>query len=153
MKGVVAYYTISTGIGGARIVDGVIDRHVVGFEPGKQIIDHTNLTSIESHISGHGIQNESGKEPRTIVDKNFWIQIAHSLAIALFNSIVHWSPDVFVLGGPMIVNKPGIDIKDVEAALFKLLVHFPIKPTLKLAELHDEAGLYGALEYIREQRV
>ena len=36
---IVAYLTISTGVGGARIVDGAIDEKSVGFEPGHQIID------------------------------------------------------------------------------------------------------------------
>jgi len=36
---IVAYITVSTGVGGAKIVNGKIDEYAVGFEPGKQIID------------------------------------------------------------------------------------------------------------------
>src|SRR4030042_4585919 len=66
-KRIVAYLTISTGIGGTRIVDKKIDVSSWGFEPGRQIIA-TDVTvwpesvafnpenlppgSIESYISG-----------------------------------------------------------------------------------------------------
>jgi glucokinase len=36
---IVVYMTISTGVGGARIVGGKIDASAMGFEPGHQIID------------------------------------------------------------------------------------------------------------------
>ena len=36
---IVAYITVSTGIGGVRIVGGKIDVSTYGFEPGHQIID------------------------------------------------------------------------------------------------------------------
>ena len=36
---IVAYLTVSTGVGGTRIVDGKIDANTYGFEPGHQIID------------------------------------------------------------------------------------------------------------------
>lgn len=38
-KSIVAYITVSTGIGGARIVDGRIDKSSSGFEPWHQIIN------------------------------------------------------------------------------------------------------------------
>src|SRR4030066_415253 len=36
---IVAFLTIGTGVGGARIVGGKPDANVFGFEPGHQIID------------------------------------------------------------------------------------------------------------------
>ena len=36
---IMAYLTVSTGMGGARIVHGAIDVNVFGFEPGHQYID------------------------------------------------------------------------------------------------------------------
>src|SRR3989304_6173451 len=41
-KPIVAYLTISTGVGGARIVDGKIDENTFGFEPWRQIVDGTH---------------------------------------------------------------------------------------------------------------
>ena len=39
---IVTYITVSTGVGGTRIVDGRIDRRIYGFEPGHQTIDIDN---------------------------------------------------------------------------------------------------------------
>src|SRR3989344_5345381 len=36
---IVAYITVSTGVGGVRVVDGAIDKNIFGFEPGHHIID------------------------------------------------------------------------------------------------------------------
>jgi glucokinase len=149
---IVAYYTISTGIGGARIVDGKIDRRSVGFEPGKQIINSAGPSSVETMISGHALQAKYNMKPALILDKEVWKKAADDLAIAAFNSIAHWSPDTFVFGGPMILQKPGIDIDAVRAALEKLLVAFPAHPSVKLAELGTESGLYGALRTIVQIR-
>ena len=44
---IVAYITVSTGVGGARIVNGKIDERSIGFEPGKQIC---NVRSIFNNV-------------------------------------------------------------------------------------------------------
>ncbi|MBI5817235.1 MAG: ROK family protein, partial [Candidatus Yonathbacteria bacterium] len=67
---IVAYITISTGVGGARIVNGVIDESSNGFEPGHQIIDPDNSmcpecdgNDLESYISGTSITKRYGVKP------------------------------------------------------------------------------------------
>ena len=51
---IVMYYTVSSGVGGARIVDGRLDTAHVGFEPGHQIIVDSEKKNgyLESYISG-----------------------------------------------------------------------------------------------------
>jgi predicted NBD/HSP70 family sugar kinase len=66
---IVAYITVSTGVGGAKIVNGKIDEHAVGFEPGKQIIstasspDASTGTSktLEDMISGRALREKNGQ--------------------------------------------------------------------------------------------
>ena len=38
-KRIVAYFTVSTGVGGARVTDGRLDEGAFGFEPHRQIVD------------------------------------------------------------------------------------------------------------------
>ena len=62
---IVAYVTVSTGVGGARIVNQKIDVSALGFEPGHQIIDaggglhNTSVgglgIDLEGYISGTAI--------------------------------------------------------------------------------------------------
>jgi predicted NBD/HSP70 family sugar kinase len=147
---IVMYMTISSGVGGVRIIDGKIDARKIGFEPGQQIIDHETLASLESLISGKALEKKYNQEPKLIDDPLVWKKVAEYLAIGLHNTILHWSPDAIVLGGPLMLNK--IDISSVENHLKHIMIAFPELPELKLAELGDKSGLIGALEYIRQNQ-
>lgn len=155
--GIVVYITVSTGIGGARIVGGVIDEKAHGFEPGKQIIDLDSTVfskcehpTIENYISGKAFAERYGKPPYEITDEALWDEAARLLAYALNNTIVHWSPDCIVLGGSMIVKKPGIDVSAVRRHMEEIVQVYPELPEIKQAELGDFGGLHGALALIRQ---
>ena len=63
-KKIVAYLTISTGVGGCRIVDGKIDENSQGFEPGHQIIfSDKNVITLENLVSGTAIDKKYCKKP------------------------------------------------------------------------------------------
>lgn len=154
-KSIVAYLTVSTGVGGVRIVNGEIDENSLGFEPGHQIIDPDNTlcptcdgNDLESYISGTAVEKRFGKKPYEINDPAVWDELAKFLAYGLSNTIVHWSPDVIVLGGSM-MKEVGISISSVEKHLKETLKIFPTIPEIKKAELGDFGGLYGALLYAR----
>lgn len=155
---IVAYITVSTGIGGARIVDGKIDRNIFGFEPGHQIIDPTGTSCpicgsaghLEGRVSGIALEACFKKKAHEITDPQVWDEEAKWLAYGLNNTVVHWSPSVVVLGGSMMTKNPGIPIERVSYHLKKTLVIFPEHPRLAKAELGDVGGLYGALEILRQ---
>jgi predicted NBD/HSP70 family sugar kinase len=148
-SGIVAYITVSTGVGGAKIENGKIDQHAVGFEPGKQIIDVQTGKTLEDMISGKALQKETGKLPKEITDPGVWDARAWLLAVGLNNIIVEWSPDCVVLGGSMITGNPAIPLEKVEENLKNILKIFPKLPLIKMAELGDFGGLYGALALIK----
>lgn len=155
---IVAYITVSTGVGGARIVDGKIDKNIYGFEPGHQIINpFGELCSIcgfaghlESHISGTALEKHYHQKPHEITDPKIWEEEAKLLAYGLNNTIVHWSPNIVVLGGSMITKEPGISIDRVRYYLERDLSIFPELPKLVKASLGDVGGLYGALVFLRQ---
>ena len=157
---IVVYVTVSTGVGGARIVNKRVDDKAIGFEPGHQIIDidRTHIPGAESgtledYISGTAVLHETHHKPKEVTDPEFWDHKAKLLAYGLNNMIVHWSPDVVVLGGSMINGDPAISIEKTGQYLREVLKIYSELPQLKKAELGDNCGLYGALEYLKQQRL
>ena len=156
---IVAYITVSTGVGGARIVDGKIDVSAMGFEPGRQIIDAGGslaLTSVggrgldlDGTISGPAVRERYGKKPYELTDVKFWDEMARLLAYGLNNTIVHWSPDVVVIGGSM-MKEIGIPIDRVRAHLSGILHIYEELPQVTHSTLGDIGGLYGALALIKK---
>lgn len=154
-KPIVAYITVSTGVGGARIVNGEIDQSAQGFEPGHQIIDPDNTlcpscegNDLEAYVSGFAVEKRFGKKPHEIHDDAIWDELAQFLAYGVNNTIVHWSPDIVVLGGSM-MKEVGISVPAVRAHLGHILKIFPQAPLIEKATLGDFGGLYGALAYAR----
>lgn len=149
----VAYLTISTGVGGGKIINGKIDSSISRTEPGAQVIDFKNKTTLEDLIAGRSIEKKYHKKPYEILDKKFWDNLAEILAAGVQNTILHWSPDVVVIGGSM-MKKIGISIPRVQYHL-KLLKKvsendLPL-PKIKKATLGDFGGLYGALVRVKQK--
>jgi predicted NBD/HSP70 family sugar kinase len=157
---IVAYLTVSTGVGGARIVEGEIDRNAMGFEPGHQIVDFSSDVScgpgckgkghLESFVSGSALERRVGKKAREVSDLKIWDEAARILAVGLNNTVVHWSPDIMILGGSMILGNPAIPLDKVRGYLKEVLTIFPEPPPIVKATLGDAAGLYGALKLAKQ---
>lgn len=142
--GIMAYISVSTGVGGVRILDGKIDQSSFGFEPGHQIIEGKDL---ELQIGGASLKHRFGKDPREIVDPTIWTEMARILSVGLYNMTLLWSPEVIVLGGSMITGSPGIRVTEVEAYTKELLKILPHPPAIISSTLEDLGGLWGGLAY------
>lgn len=157
---IVAYHTVSTGVGGARIDHGEIDSVSIGFEPGHQIldIDRTILGpdiphTLENLVSGRALEERKMVKPYEIPQTDpVWIELAGYLAQGLKNTIVYWSPDIVVLGGSMIVGDPRIILEDIQRETEKTLDGLVPMPEIVDAAFRDDAGIYGAMALI-EQRL
>lgn len=156
---IVAYHTVSTGVGGARYVHGKLDVVSVGFEPGHQIldIDRTILgahvaPTLENMVSGNALEKRRGMKPYEISQEDHvWDELAKNLAYGLKNTIVYWSPDTIVLGGSMIVGNPRILLADIIRHTEKTLEGLVPCPRIVDATLKDEGGLYGAMAILKEK--
>ena len=154
---IVVYMTVSTGVGGSRVVNGAIDPSAFGFEPGHQLIDPTKTLytncgeapgTLENRVSGTALALRFGKPAKEISDASVWEELSLWLAYGINNTILHWSPNVLVLGGSMITGDPAIPIERVTHHLGRILTVFPDLPLIKKAELTD-SGLWGALALIK----
>lgn len=151
-KKVVAYLAIGTGVGGKRIVDGRISVDSSNFEPGHQIIVHGGNPCNcggkghwETYISGAYFPKLYHQKGEEIKDPGIWDEISRNVAIGLTNTVVHWSPDIIVLGGG--VSK-SIPLEKVQNYLAEFLTIYPKAPEIVKATLGQDAGLYGALHLL-----
>lgn len=156
---IVVYHTISTGVGGARVVNGELDEASVGFEPGHQVldIDRTVLgediePTLENLVSGTAVGDRFGTPAYDIPQSDaIWDELAEYLGQGLRNTILYWSPDVIVLGGSMITGDPAIPIDAIRKYTTESLNGFVSSPFITPAKLGDEAGLYGALAILNQK--
>ncbi len=159
-RSIVAFLTISTGVGGARIANGEIDETSLGFEPGHQIIDADKTlcpdcdgNDLEAYIGGRSLAQRYKKDkPYEVTDERVWNkELPQFLAYGLHNIIVHWSPDIIVLGGPMIVGDPAISISETARHLAAIPWESGHIPPIVKAELGTLSGLYGAMAYLKQR--
>ena len=153
---IVAYIAPGTGVGGARIVNGMIDENSLGFEPGHQIIVPDGKSCncggkghLEAYIGGTYLEKNYGKKGEDINETVIWDEVSKYLSIGLYNTLVHWSPDIIVLGGSVTKSIP---LDRVKAHLQQIQTIFPNTPEVVKATLGSEAGLYGALAYISKSK-
>ncbi len=156
---IVAYHTISTGVGGVKVENGDIDSASLGFEPGHQIldIDRTILgddivPTLENLVSGTAVEERFGVKAYEILQSDsLWDELAEYLAQGLRNTILYWSPDVVVLGGSMITGNPAISVDAIRKYTVAALDGFVPAPLIAKAKLGDEAGLYGAMALLKRR--
>lgn len=150
---IVVYHSLSTGVGGAKIESGSIDANRGSFEPGQQIldIDHTILgedvePTLENLVSARAVEERMGIPPLEISQSDaIWDQLAYFLAHGLRNSILYWSPDILVLGGPMMLGTPHIDLNKVIEYTNEVVGEVTEVPLVVAGHFTDEVGLQGAL--------
>jgi len=153
---VVAYLTLSTGVGGVRIAGKKIDPTQNFSEPGHMRIQEDGLLCphchqkgcISAYISGASFEDVYKVRPSQCEDRGVWEEYAKKLTLLIINVISMWGPNVIVLGGS-ISNKYEEYFKD---SLFDNLSKqnfFTIPPILK-SKLDDNSGLYGGLVLLNQ---
>ncbi|QQG47542.1 MAG: ROK family protein [Candidatus Woesebacteria bacterium] len=144
---IVCYVTVSSGVNGVRIVDRAIDVNAAGFEIGHQIIDLRESRDLESYISGLSIERRYGKSPMDINDPKIWEEVERYLAVGVSNTILHWSPNILILGGGVMYQ---IDINHIIRNVNGLIGNFFEVPKIVKSKLGDFGGLWGGLYISRD---
>lgn len=136
---VVAYITVSTGVGGARINRKDLSKSVLLAEFGalKQ--------RLHEEVSGTAVSKKFGIHPKELDSIDERNRLADILAEGLAELAAAWKPDVFVLGGSMIVGINPIPLERVQETLHARSIQVPVR----MAELGDNGGLYGAAALLR----
>lgn len=142
---IVAYITVSTGVGGALIHSGTI----AAAEWVGGILVHG--TELESLISGTAVRKRFGMDPKDLANIEARNMLADELAEGLHSIATRWNPEVIVLGGSMMVGINPIPLERVQEATKHLFDTAAIpSPRIAKAELGDTGGLQGALARIKQ---
>ncbi|MCR4325706.1 MAG: ROK family protein [Patescibacteria group bacterium] len=149
--GILAYITVSTGVGGVRLVGGRIDDSRYGFEIGGQYLSAEGSTSLEDMVSGRAIHKRFGMHPKELgKEHDIWEELAKTLAYGVHNTILHWSPERVVIGGSM-MNEIGIPVDRVAYHVGTIMRKFSEVPDIVHSELGDLGGLWGGLARLRQE--
>lgn len=140
---IVMYVAVGTGVGCSRIVRGAFDAYAVGFEAGHQIIEVGRALSLEGAVSGRAVSERFGVHPKDAPPEAYE-EMTPILAAGLYNTALHWSPDIIVLGGSMVYGVNGFNVERVAAEYARLPALFPRMPQIVPALLNGNAGLHGA---------
>ncbi len=146
--GVMAYFTLSTGVNAVRLVDGRVDESISPYEIGKQLIPSGDgVKSLETLVGGAAFAARKGVSPHDVRDGRTWRAEERHLAHGLYNTCLHWTPQVVVFGGSMMRD---VDLDEVAAQMRELPPVMSMLPELRRSTLGDAAGLHGALAWITQ---
>jgi len=150
---ILGFITLSTGIGGVRIVNGSIDYHALPNEPGHQILDPKGRFwpgcgqkgCFEALGSGTAFAMTYGVKPEFCEDDRIWEQHAEVVSQGLVNVITLWTPDTLVIGGSLIkagpkFTKPLIEFTKKSITMFKC-------PKIEISKMEDDNVLLGGFLY------
>jgi predicted NBD/HSP70 family sugar kinase len=146
----VLYITVSTGIGFALVVNGVIDTSV-GDGGGRTILlDHNGkMTPWEDFAGGRAIVEHYGKRAEDITDKTTWQAICVELAKGIIHLIAILQPEVIVFGGGVgtYFSRYGDLLK---TALDSYQIPLIKMPVLLEAQRPEEAVIYGCYDLAKQ---
>lgn len=139
----VAYITVSTGIGGAYVVDGKLDPNLIDAEVGQIMLEEGGKLITWEHLaSGKSITEKFGMRASDITDEKAWYIIARNIALGLISVISTTTPDVVVMGGGVGTHLPKFQTHlEEELKIYKSVV--VDLPPIKQAQRPEEAVIYG----------
>lgn len=139
----VFYLTVSTGLSGAFVVGGRLDKNTIDAEVGHMLLEHEGrLRTWESFASGKAIFNKFGKKAAEITSPGDWYIVARNIAIGLIDVIATMTPDAIVIGGGVGAHFDKFKDKlEEELQIYKTNV-VDIPPVFG-AQKAEEAVIYG----------
>lgn len=163
----VYYITISTGIGGALIINHKVHSGALGYagevaniviDRNRQKYNNLNIGAVENEASGTAIQRKVQEQIAKDIDNRMFLQMVRDYsdetAIKIFNDAMYdvalmmadvahvVDPHIFVLGGG-ILNSDDLVIPKLKE-YFDTLVHEPMRNTIIVKASLPEPGIVGA---------
>jgi fructokinase len=156
------YMTVGTGIGGAIARDGTIQRGLGHAEMGHQLIPRQtgdeflgtckfHGTCLEGLASGAAIEARCNQRAEHVASDNIvWQQVAHYLAVGLFNIFLTTTPERIIIGGGILQHQGLLAVINQEfLACNSGYIENPLvnAPGLYITapRFGSDSGIYGAL--------
>lgn len=151
----VAYLTVSTGIGGALVSGKKLVPRAYNSEPGHMVLDlKSRFTdgsgrrgTLEALASGPGFEEQFGIKAKDCADPKIWEKHAEILGEGIINLFLVWSPEILVIGGGL-SQKGNLMFKPLREYVESHLKLFP-SPKIEAAALGDDSGIYGGLIFLK----
>ena len=146
----VLYLTISTGIGGALVVDGKLDADLTDSEVGHMLHERDGkLVTWESFASGRAIVSRFGKLASEISDPHVWKLISHDITLGIMDVAAVLQPDIVIIGGGV-----GSHFKKFKTPLKAELKKYesPLvdAPKVVAAKNPEQAVIYGCYQLMKD---
>jgi len=146
----VVYITISTGIGIALIVNGVIDSNVGDRGGNAMMLEHGGKTiSWENLASGKAITKRYGKKASEIDDPKVWKVLAHDFALGIVDVIALMEPEAIIIGGGVGAHFDKFG-DFLETELHKYKTPIAKYPKILPAKKPEEAVIYGCYLFAKQ---
>jgi predicted NBD/HSP70 family sugar kinase len=146
----VLYVTVSTGIGAAIVIDGVLSQDLIDAEVGKMPHERDGkIVTWESFAAGSAIVRRFGKMASEINDPLIWKIISRDIAIGLIDVCSVVQPNIIIIGGGVgsHFNKYKVQLrealKEYESTLIKA-------PKIVGAKKPEQAVIYGCYQLMKD---
>lgn len=144
----VFYLTLSTGIGGALIVNGKLVKELLDLEIGKMPLEYNGkIQDWEEFASGRAFFNKYGQKAVDVTDKKTWGEFSQLINLGLGIVCANFQVEAIVFGGGL-----GQHFSRFQEHLMPYLettLHPNIKRPLELLPTHyrGQSVIYGCYEY------
>lgn len=148
----VFYLTISTGVGGALLVDGNLVDELIDMEVGKSPFEHEGkIVAWEDFASGRAFVEKYGKKAIDVESKEVWKEFAHSISLGVGVICANFQVDAIVFGGGL-----GQHLSRFKEYLIPYLqknLHPIVKQPKELFSTHyrGQSVIYGCYEYAKDK--
>ncbi len=147
----VLFFTVSTGLGGALVVDGKIVPALQDMEAGKMPLIHDGrLTYWEDFAGGRSLAERFHKKASEITDPEEWCQIGEDIAYGLGAVCSVLQPEVIILGGS--VGAHALKYRDAITAYLAEHLHPIVRQPKAIipAQRPDEAVIFGCYDLLKQ---
>lgn len=142
----VGFLTVSTGVNGARIVDGRVDRNSFGFELHHLLVPRRSGVTLGRTVSGHWLARHLGDPAVALARPRLRAAVTDAIALSVVNLMITWSPEVMVLGGSILRSVSFRALRSIAKRHWSLAA--PMPPIVP-GTLGDRSGLLGAISLAR----
>ncbi len=147
----VFYLTISTGIGGALVVNGKLVKEVIDMEIGKTPLEYQgNIQHWEEFASGRAFSEKYGKKAVDVEDSAIWEEFTKGLNLGLGIVCSGYQPEVIIFGGGL--GQRLSRFKQYIRPYLQSNLHSIVRQPEALLSTHfrGQSVIYGCYEYAKD---
>lgn len=149
----VLFLTVSTGIGGALILNGQIVRALEDTEIGKMpLLYEGKIQNWEDFAGGRSVVSRFNKKAFEITDPDQWRQIGETIAYGLAICCSAFTPEAIVLGGSIGAHADKYSAGVMEYIRTQLHPVIKQPEVILAAQRADDAVIYGCYDLAKQSQ-